>query len=139
MTSEVIPPSHSRFWRRVFFSKAIWNCVFTVLFFFLDDLLRDWLGVAHPDPAYRAMFLALAFTFGLGYWRVGQNPDSNRDIVRGGVIGQTSVFVVLANEVFIARRLPWPFFLPGVVDGLFAVLFVVFLRQTRGKEQYRSL
>src|SRR5262249_10272610 len=119
-----------RFWTGVFRFKGIWNCVVSILFFFGDDSLRSWLGVPNPDPAYRAMFLALAFTFGLGYWRVGQDLTVNRDIIPGGVIGQTSVFLVLANEVLVARRLPVPFLIPGLVDLLFSVRFAVFLWQT---------
>jgi hypothetical protein len=121
---------HPRFWAGVFRFKGVWNCVISVAFFFGDDPLRDRLGVARPDPAYRAMFLALAFTFGLGYWRVGSDLTTDRDVVRGGVLGQTAVFTVLAHEVFVARRLPWLFVVPGVVDLVFAVLFVMFLRQT---------
>jgi hypothetical protein len=93
--------------------------------------LRDWLSVSRPDPAYQAMFLALAFIFGLGYWRVGQDLTSNRDIVRGGVLGQIAVFVVVANEVFVARRLPLLFIGPAVVDLIFAGLFVFYLAQTK--------
>jgi hypothetical protein len=128
--SRATEPLHPRFWTWVFRFKGIWNCVVSVLFFFGEDSLRTWLGVPLPDPAYRAMFLALAFTFGLGYWRVSQDLTTNRDLIRGGVIGQTSVFVVLANEVFLAHRLPVPFLIPGLVDLLFAVMFVVFLLQT---------
>jgi hypothetical protein len=124
------PPAHPRFWAGVFRFKGAWNCLISALFFFGDDRMRDWLGAPRPDPAYRAMFLALAFVFGLGYWRVGQDPRGHRDTVRGGVLGQVAVFAVLAYEVGVARRLPLPFLVPGLVDLLFAVLFVVFLWRT---------
>src|SRR5262249_17932800 len=113
-------PFHPGFWTAVFRFKGVWNCVLSILFFLGEDPLRSRLGLPHPDAAYRAMFLALAFTFGLGYWRVGQDLAANRDIVRGGVIGQASVFVVLAYEVLLTRRLPLPFLVPGLVDLLFA-------------------
>jgi hypothetical protein len=129
--SDFAPILHSRFWKGVFYFKGVWNCGFTTVFYFIEDTLRDWLHVPYPDAAYRAMFLALAFVFGLGYWRVGQDLSRNRDIVRGGVLGQTAVFVIVANEVFVAHRLPLLFILPGAVDLVFAVLFVVFLLQTK--------
>jgi hypothetical protein len=81
------------------------------------------------------MFLGLAFTFGLGYWRVGRDLTRNRDIVWGGVIGQVYVFVVVAYEVLVARRLPAPFLGPAMVDLAFAVLFGVFLLQTKGQDR----
>jgi hypothetical protein len=125
-----LAPLGDRFWRAVFLVKAIWNVLVSVVFFFADDAIRDWLNAPRADPAYRSMFLALAFTFGLGYWRVSQNLASDRDIVRGGVIGQSCVFAVLVHEVFIAGRLPPPFLLMGIVDLLFAVLFAIFLSRS---------
>ena len=118
------------FWYWVFRVKGMWNCAASVGFLLGDDALRDRLQVPHPDPVYRAMFLALAFAFGLGYWWVGCDPEKNRDIIRMGVLGQLSVFVVLAYAVgFAPQRLPWPFFLPGVIDALFAIAFLIFLWQ----------
>jgi hypothetical protein len=125
------PPPGARFWNIVFQGKGLWNCGFSVVLFFVDDELRERLGAEPADFAYRAMFLALAFVFGLGYWRVGQDLTSNRDIVRGCVLGQTSVFLVVGYEVFVARRLPVLYLLPGTVDLVFAVLFTVFLLKTR--------
>jgi hypothetical protein len=63
--------------------------------------------------------------------RVGQDVTSDRDVVRGGVLGQTAVFVIAAHAVFVARSLPLLFILPAVVDLIFAALFAVFLLQTR--------
>jgi hypothetical protein len=91
--------------------------------------LRDWLHTPRPDPVYRALFLALAFVFGLGYWWVGRDPCRNRDIIRMGVLGQLSVFTVLMYAVvFTSRPMPEPFLMPGLVDLVFALAFLVFLR-----------
>jgi hypothetical protein len=123
-----------RFWQGVFRVKGVWNCAFSLAFFFVEDKIRDWQNVPHPDPAYRAMFLALAFVFGLGYLRVGQDLTQNRDIVRGGVLGQFAVFLIVANEVFAAHRLPLLFISPAVVDLIFAALFILFLSQTKSRQ-----
>lgn len=118
------------FWRRVFRVKGLWNCAASVGFLLWDDALRDLLHVPHPDPVYRAMFLSLAFTFGLGYWWVSRDLDKNHGIVRMGILGQLAVFVVLAYAVgFAPQRLPWILFVPGVIDALFAVAFMIFLWQ----------
>jgi hypothetical protein len=121
----------SVFWRVVFRVKAAWNCVGSVGFFLWDDTLRDGLHMPHPDPVYRAMFLALAFVFGLGYWWVGGDLSKNHAIIRMGVLGQLSVFVVLVYAVaFAPQPLPWSFILPGLIDLAFAVAFLLFLRKS---------
>jgi hypothetical protein len=116
------------FWRWVFRVKAVWNCSGSVGFLLGDDQLRDWLHTPHPDPVYRALFLALAFVFGLGYWWVADDPDRNRNIIWMGVLGQLSVFLILAWAVALAPQpLPWPFLGPGVIDLTFAIAFMVYL------------
>ncbi|MEA2206296.1 MAG: hypothetical protein QOE77_3072 [Blastocatellia bacterium] len=117
-----------QFWRLVFCFKSVWNCVICVVFFFLDDAVRDWLHAPHSDPINRSLFLSLAFAFGLGYWWVSRDPERNRDILRMAVFGQTSVFVISLYAVaFAPQPLPWPLILPGVVDLIFALLFSIFL------------
>jgi hypothetical protein len=116
------------FWQRVFRIKGAWNCLGSVGFFLGDDALRDSLGVQRPDPLYRALFLALAFVFGMGYWWVGRDLEKNHDIIRMGIFGQLSVFALSLYAVSIARpRLPWPFLIPGLIDLVFAIAFLVFL------------
>jgi hypothetical protein len=120
--------NRAAFWRVVFRTKAVYNCVSSVAFFLAEDWLRDRMSVYRPDPVYRSLFLALAFTFGLGYWWVGRNLERNHDIIRMGILGQLSVFSVLAYAVGAGNpSLPWPYILPGVIDLTFAVAFFVFL------------
>jgi hypothetical protein len=124
------------FWSRVFRFKGAWNCILGVAFLVGDDAVRDRLGVPRPDPVYRAMFLALAFSFGIGYWRVGGCLAENTEVVRIGVFGQLAVFGVLFYAVTIMpNRLPWPFLLPGIVDLVFAVLFILFLVARAGQAE----
>lgn len=121
--------AYSSFWPGVFRLKGVWNCTISVGMFFGEDKLRVWLDAPATDPVYRALFLALAFIFGLGYWRVGSDITRNHDIIRMGILGQLSVFVILVYAVFYALRpLPWPFLMAGVVDLVFAIAFVSFLR-----------
>jgi hypothetical protein len=134
MTQQAL--ANPTFWSAVFRVKGAWNCTLTVVLLLFEDTFRDWQNVPHPDPAYRAMFLALAFIFGLGYWRVGQDVSQNRDIVRGGVLGQLAVFSVVAYEVFLKQRLPLLYLGPASVDLSFAVLFGIFLLQTRASTPF---
>src|SRR5262249_55807368 len=72
------------FWRLVFRAKGVWNCGASLAFLVFENTIRDWLRVPHPDSLYRALFLALASVFGLGYWWVGRDLEKNHDIVRMG-------------------------------------------------------
>jgi len=120
------------FWRTVFRSKAVWNCAGGVGLYFGDATLRESFGTPPVDATYRALFLALAFVFGLGYWRVGGVPSTNRDIVRMGVLGQAAVFVITLLAVAGGDPpWPWPYLIVGIVDLIFALLFIAFLRHTR--------
>lgn len=120
-------PLPTYIWSRVFQIKGVWNMTVTVVFLFADDAVRARLGASVADPAYRAMFLGLAFIFGVGYWRASRDPAAHRETIRGGVWGQFWVFAVLFNEVCLARRLPAPFLVMGVVDLAFALLFMAYL------------
>jgi hypothetical protein len=51
------------------------------------------------------------------------------------VIGQVSVFSVIAYEVFVAGRLPLLFLGPALIDLVFAALFVIFLFRSSGLGQ----
>jgi hypothetical protein len=117
-------------WRWIFRVKGVWNCLLTTALFFLDAPLREVLGMAPADPLYRDMFLALAFSFGIGYWQVGGDLRSNRAVVVMGVIGQISVFVS-AGYHFLRGQVHWAYLGPAVVDLTFAVLFVWFLLRTQ--------
>jgi hypothetical protein len=120
--------NRAAFWRAVFRTKGIYNCVSSIAFFVAEDWFRDYVGITRPDPVYRALFLALAFSFGLGYWWVGGDLEKNHDIVRMGILGQLSFFSVLAYAVALGKpSLPWPYVLPGVIDLTFAGAFFVFL------------
>ena len=115
-------------WRMLFHVKGVYNVAVSVGLFFGEDALRDYLGLGPTDPIYRASFLILCLAFGLGYWWVGNDPTRNHDILRMGIVGQVGVFLVSVYGVsFAAQRLPWPYLVPGVVDVIFAVAFLVFL------------
>lgn len=120
--------SRASSWRLLFRAKGAYNCALSIGFLLGDDWLRGRLGVAPADPAYRALFLALAFVFGLGYWWAGRDLEKNHDIIRMGILGQAAVFAVLAYFVGFGKPpLLWPYLLPGIVDLAFAVAFLYFL------------
>lgn len=113
------------FWRRVFATKGVYNCVTSVLVWRYLPL--------EGDRLYFHLFLALAFVFGLGYLRVGRGLHrASRDIIGMGILGQLSVFVLSmahSNEIMLPL-VQIVVLLAGVTDLVFAVLFAIYLVHT---------
>jgi hypothetical protein len=72
------------------------------------------------------MFIVLIFIFGIGYWWVGNDLSSNRDIVKLGICAQSSVFPVLAYHTALGNLHPL-YLIPGVIDQVYSILFGLFL------------
>ena len=118
----------SRCWRTVFKAKGLYNYGASLSMLFLDDWLRAMLHGPPADPAYRTMFLALCFAFGMGYSTVSRDLTKNHAVIRMGIFGQLAVFAVTTWAVFLARfPLPLIYLLPAVIDLVFAIAFLVFL------------
>ena len=81
-------------------------------------------------PVFLILFLGLAFIFGIGYYWVSLDITQNHDIVKLGVIGKIFVFLAVAWAGF-CGQVAWPLVGAGLVDFLFAVLFIVFLKSAR--------
>lgn len=119
---------HEQTWKWVFRVKGVWNCVLTVVLYFFDDALRMRLGMPLIDPVYRTMFLALAFVFGVGYWRVARDLSRGEGVAYIGVLGQAAVFVIV-TYYFLQGHVHWLYLGPAIVDLVFSVLFGMFLLQ----------
>ena len=118
------------FWNYVFYAKGGINWIQSIGLLFLDPWLRQRL---HLTPLvnfeYVYLFVALAFIFGLGYWQVGNDLNKNRAVVRMGVFGQYSVCFILMFMVLFSR-LHWLYLIPGLIDGVFASLYLWYLHLT---------
>ncbi len=113
-------------WKLVFRTKGVWNCVATLALLVFDARLREELGMPPADPVYRALFLALAFVFGIGYWRFPADP-TQREVVRLGIYGQIAVFFITSGY-FLRGEVHWAYMFPALVDLVFAILFFIYLR-----------
>ncbi len=114
-------------WKYIFLLKAVINWVESVALLLTDPLIRSLLGQEPlTNPEYSHLFLVLVFIIGIGYWWVGNDISRNHEIVKLGILAQSSVFVVLAYHTLV-RDLHPVYLIPGVIDLTFAILFGLFL------------
>lgn len=115
------------YYQKMFFIGAVWNWVATSTFVFGYKILFPLFNMQLPVyPVFFLMFLGLCFAFGIGYFWVSQDLTKNHDIVRLGIIGKLIVFVGL-TWAGITGQVHFIMIGPGVVDLVFAILYIEFL------------
>jgi hypothetical protein len=70
--------------------------------------------------------MSLVFVFGIGYYWVSKDLSKNHDIVKLGIIAKITVFLIFPYHYLIGN-MPLLIALFGVVDLIFAILFLKFL------------
>ena len=123
-------------WSRIFRIKAYYNGLTSLLLFALFAVAPDWVSneLFFGQPFSRIflhLFLALAFVFGVGYWIVSHDPSRNPEVIRLGVLGQLAVFVITLYHTIQQNVSPVLGFGVGLIDLIFAILFLVFLSQQK--------
>jgi hypothetical protein len=119
-------------WKYLFLSKAVINWAEFVGLLFGDQWIRELLNLKPlTNPEYLHMFIVLIFIIGIGYWWVGNDLSSNRDIVKLGICAQSSVFPVLVYHTVIGNLHPL-YLIPGVIDQVYSILFGLFLYSYNG-------
>ncbi|MEP0776358.1 hypothetical protein NDI39_01875 [Microcoleus sp. ZQ-A2] len=114
-------------WKYLFLSKAVINWAEFVGLLFGDQWIRELLNLKPLiNPEYLHMFIVLIFIFGIGYWWVGNDLSSNRDLVKLGICAQSLVFPVLVYHTAIGNLHPL-YLIPGVIDQVYSILFGLFL------------
>jgi len=123
---------NSMTWKYLFLSKAVINWAEFVGLLFGDQWIRELLNLKPlTNPEYLHMFIVLIFIIGIGYWWVGNDLSSNRDIVKLGICAQSSVFPVLVYHTVIGNLHPL-YLIPGVIDQVYSILFGLFLYSYNG-------
>lgn len=117
-------------WRSFFLVAALYDLILGLAFFILYEPLFAALGIALPNnTSYIHLTAAFVFVQGIGYWFVYQAPNENLGIVKLGVVYK-AVFSTLSFYYFAIGELLHPVFLGfGLLDILFLVGFVWFLRR----------
>ena len=120
-----------RYYKRLFFIGAVWNWIVSSIFFFGYAPIFRFLGMAPPNYALPIrMAMALVFVYGIAYFYVYLDPIKNRNCAKLGVYSKTAVFL-LSAYYWIAGEIRFPIVIPGIVDLVFAGLFVEFLVHTK--------
>lgn len=115
------------YYEKLFFIGAVWNWVATVSFALGYKIVFPLFGMELPKyPMFFLLFLGLAFVYGLGYYWVSKDIYQNHAVVMMGIIGKLIVFVGLGVDA-LAGNISKLMIAPGVVDLIFAILFIEFL------------
>ena len=121
--------------RILFAVAAVWNLGAAATLIFNPDFLLAKLSVNDPDARLLARSFASSVTaWGIGYALVAFDRKRFRDFAWLGVISKTIFFTVYAGAFF-GGRISFPAFIPALVDLVFAILFVEFLRRLTAKGQ----
>jgi hypothetical protein len=121
------------FYKRMFLAGALWNVIGGVLIAFAAQWVFATAGLHPPDPpVFYYGWLALAITFGIGYYMVSRDLYGNKGIVVLGIIGKLAFSVVFIYSLVAFKGQVPPFFLiPVGGDLVFVVLYWMFLNFAR--------
>ena len=118
------------YYRYMFLASAFWNWAVAAILWFTYEPFFAYLG---QDPLrYAVPFqiaMGLIFVYGIGYYYLYKDQVANRPIAKLGVYGKMAVFILLSNA-WAAGEIVFVLVIPGIVDLLFAVLFLEFLLST---------
>lgn len=119
-----------RYYRYLFLAGALWNWLAAVVLWFGYEPLLKYLGMSPLNYALpMQMALALIFVYGVAYFYVSRDHTKNREIAKLGVYGKTAVFILLVST-WRAGDIAFFLVIPGIVDLVFAALFLEFLVAT---------
>lgn len=124
----------NNYYKNLFLIAGIWNICASIPFIIFGKEIVNLLNLKMQFPPLQYsiwlyLFLAIVFTFGIGYFMVGKNIDKNHGIVVLGIITKVIVFIVFAYYYFFKENiLDILIFLIGVGDLVFSILFLEFLK-----------
>ena len=119
--------AHERFFRTLFQVGALWNVAVAAQLLLFQKFIFAFLGMPPLTyPVFYQMFCGAVLLFGVGYYLVSRDLSRNHDLVKLGVAGKILVCAFMFTYAG-SGSLPWLFVGPGLVDLLFAGLFIHFL------------
>ena len=119
--------TRSHYYRSLFLIGAIWNWIVAPVFFFAYKPILEHFEMKplqYGLPFQLAM--AFVFVYGIAYYYVYRDPVRNRDCAKLGIYSKTLVFILLTCY-WIVGEIVFTLVVPGIVDLIFAALFLEFL------------
>ncbi len=128
--------------KKMFFIGALWNIIAgSGAFISLEQNIKLLFGAEyiqlffdnHVALSIYRLFWILVILFGIGYYFVSRDLEKNRGIVWMGAIGKVAVFITWSYDYFIGKATILAF-LGSTGDLIFAILFILFLWQTKNSD-----
>ena len=119
-----------KFAKIVFWCAGIWGVLaLTPLYFMLDRIGQQYPpAITHPDFYYG--FVGVALAWQVAFLIIATDPGRFRLLIIPSVLEKVSYFAALF-VLHVQDRISRTQFYFGVIDGLFAVLFLVAFFKTR--------
>lgn len=96
--------------------------------------VMEMLGAPLPkDLHYFFWMSGLSFTNGVLAYYVFVNPDRNRDLLKVGIVGK-GIFSIMTFYFYIHLGIHWFFLLFGAWDGVFTLIFFLYLLKLQAKD-----
>ena len=121
-------------YKRLFVFAALYNLILGFIHLVFYSQIAAMIGMpAHLSESnvFSQMAILLAMVFGVGYYMVSKDLYGHMGIVHLGILGKLVVFLLFLYHLIVSD-LPVPFFLIGVGDLIFALLFLKFLKFAHG-------
>jgi len=123
-----------KFYKKMFFSAAIWNWIvgLTLLMLsFINPNILPLFGVdIPPSLVFMQMLFILVIVFGIGFFLVYQDLEKNKGIVIMSIFEKISFFVVFLIY-FILGDVNFLVLLLNIIDLIFGILFIEFVINTK--------
>ena len=125
--------------KKVFLIAAICNISggLGAIFFFESSMTSLW-GAEYIQLFYDnrvalstyRLFWALVIIFGVGYYIISLDLTKNRAVIWMAIAGKLTVFLVWSYDYYMGK-IQLAAFIGGTGDLVFALIFILFLWQTR--------
>ena len=127
---------HEKAYRSLFLIAALYDFVLGfAFFFFLPFFFEEIYDIAAPIyPSLYQGGAAFILVMGIGFYFVYRNMYRNVDIVKIGIAFK-SVYTALAFYYVFIEDMPWVFSVFGVLDLVFIIFFILFLRDIKKEIQ----
>jgi hypothetical protein len=120
-----------RLWRFFFMVAALNNLAIGAVMLFNADQAATQIGVTGPAAGYTVGLGGLLIAiFGVAYALVAYRPLPNRNLVAIGALSKAAT-VAFASWHAMAGHIPQNVYLVSMGDLVFALVFAIFLAQTR--------